>query len=50
MVTTRPFSNIWNYSSSLIKFKPKLQHILNFANILDGEMKRLTKTAASTEN
>ena len=50
MVTTRPFSKIWNNSSSLIKFKPKLQRILNFANILDGEMKKLTKMAASTEH
>ena len=50
MVTIRPFSKIWNNSLSLIKLKPKLQHILNFANILDGEMKRLTKMAASTEH
>ena len=38
MVTTRPFSKIWDNGLSLIKLKPKLQHILNFANILDGEM------------
>ena len=50
MVTKRPFSNIWNNSSSVIKLKPKLQYILNFGNILDGEMKRLTKMAASTKN
>ena len=50
MVPTRPFSIIWNNSSSLIEFKPKLQHILNFVNILDGEMKRLTKMTSFTEN
>ena len=50
MVTTRQFSKIWNNSSSLIKLKPKLQHILNFENILEGEIKRLTKKTTSTEH
>ena len=50
MVTRRPFSNSWSNSLSLIKLKPKLQHTLNFVNILDREMKRLTKMAAYTEN
>ena len=50
MVTTTPFSKIWNNSLSLTKLKPKLQRILNFANILDGRMERLTKMAASSEH
>ena len=50
MVTTKPFSNIWNGSLSLTKLKQKLSHILNFANILQGEMKRQAKMAASTEH
>ena len=50
MVTTRQFSKMWNNSSSLIKLKPKLQHILNFANILEGEIKRLAKKATSSEH
>ena len=43
MLTIRPFFKIWNNSLSLIKPKPKLQHMLNFANIADGEMMRLKK-------
>ena len=50
MVTIILFSKNWNNGSSLIKVKPKLQHILNFANILDGEIKRPRKMAASTEH
>ena len=50
MVTTKPFSKIWNNSLSLTKFKLKLPHILNFANILQGEIKRQKKMAASTEH
>ena len=50
MVTTRPLSKIWNDSLSLIKLKPKLKHVLNFANILDGEMKRLAEMVASTDH
>ena len=29
MVTATPFSKIWNNGSSLIKLKPKFQHVLN---------------------
>ena len=46
MVTTKPFSKIWNNNLSLINLKPKLQHILNFANIFERDMKRQTKIAA----
>ena len=38
------------FELSHTKLKPKLTHILNFANILVGEMKRQTKMAASTEH
>ena len=50
MVTAKPFSKVWNNSLSLIKLKPNLQHILNFANISDGKIKRLKKMATSTEH
>ena len=50
MVTTKPFSKIWNNRLNVTKVKPKLQHTLNFANIFEGEMKRQTKMAASTEH
>ena len=50
MVTTKPFSKISSNSLSLIKLKPNLPHILNFANILEGEMKRQKKMAASIEH
>ena len=52
MVTMKPFSKfgatVWVESHT--KLKPKLPHILNFANILEGEMKRQTKMAGSTEH
>ena len=38
------------FESNHIKIKPKLAHILNFANILEGEMKRQPKMAVSTEH
>ena len=38
------------FESNHIKIKPKLVHILNFANILEGEMKRQAKMADSTEH
>ena len=38
------------FESKHIKIKPKLADILNFANILEGEMKRQAKMAASTEH
>ena len=38
MATTKPFSKISNNSLSLIKPKPNLPHILNFVNILEGEI------------
>ena len=38
MATTKPFSKISNNSLSLIKAKPNLPHILNFVNILEGEI------------
>ena len=37
------------FESSHTKLKPKLPHILNFANILEGERKRQTKMTAFTE-
>ena len=47
MVTTRPFSKTWNNSSSLIKLKPKLQHISNFANILDWKIEHYPNLLSS---
>ena len=52
MVTTIPYSKIWNSSLSLIKLKPKITTDIEiqFANVLDGKMKRQAKMAASTEH
>ena len=50
MVMIKLFSKIQNNSFSLIKFKPKLPHVLNFTNIFEEEMKRETKIAASIEH
>ena len=38
------------FELSHTKLKPKLPHILNFAKILKGEMKRQKKEIASTEH
>ena len=38
------------FELSHAKLKPKLPHMLNFANILEGEMKKQTEMAASTEH
>ena len=38
------------FELSHTKLKPKLPHMLNFANILEGEMKKQTEMAASTEH
>ena len=50
MVTTKPFLKIWNNSLNLSKLTPKLPHILNFANILEVDMKMQITIAAPTEN
>ena len=42
--------NLEQFQSSHTKLKPKLPHILNFANILEGQMKRQTKITASTKH
>ena len=47
MVTTKPFLKIWNNSLNLSKLTP---HILNFANILEVDMKMQITIAAPTEN